>query len=231
MNDEDALEDLDALVRRTDEDRWLSSRYVADATARADLTALYAFDREITRAPQVASNPLIGEIRLTWWREAVEEAFGGGRVRRHPVVEALAGAARRGAFSRERLEAAIDARYDDLEPQPFADAAALDGWLDAAHGSIMVDVALRLDRATEPHALRAAARAWGLSRLDPARLPPGFERDAGLRDRLAVARADTARLSPYAFPAVAHATLVRRPDAGPFGRRWALWTAVLRGRI
>lgn len=231
MSDEEALDDLDALVRRADEDRWLSSRYVADAQARADLIALYAFDREITRAPQVASNPLIGEIRLTWWREALEEAFGDGRVRRHPVAEALADAARREAFTRERLEAAIDARYDDLEPQPFADAAALDAWLDAAHGSIMVEAALRSDRATDPHALRAAARAWGLSRLDPARLPAGFDREAGLRDRLEAARGASAGLSAQAFPAAAHAALVRRPAAGPFRRRWSLWTAVLRGRV
>jgi fused signal recognition particle receptor len=34
--------DLDALVRRVDPDRWLSSRFVADAALRADLIALLA---------------------------------------------------------------------------------------------------------------------------------------------------------------------------------------------
>lgn len=193
--------------------------------------ALYAFDREITRAPRVSSNALIGEIRLTWWREALEEAFGAGRVRRHPTVEALALAASRSSLSRERLEAAIDARYDDLEPEPFADEAAMDGWLDAAHGSVMVEAARRLDGSADPHGVRSAARAWGLSRLDSARLPADFDQAEGIRRRLAAARGEARQLSAAAFPAVAHAGLARAPEAGPFRKRWTLWTAVLTGRL
>ena len=67
-------DDLDSLIRRVDPDRWLSSRFVADAAARADVIALYAYDHELARAPRVASNPLLGEIRLAWWREMLDEA-------------------------------------------------------------------------------------------------------------------------------------------------------------
>ena len=65
-------EDLDALVARVDPDRWLSSRLIADPEARADAIAIYAYDHELARAPRVASNPLLGEIRLTWWREVLD---------------------------------------------------------------------------------------------------------------------------------------------------------------
>ena len=39
--------------------------------------AVYAFDYELARAPKVASNALMGEIRLTWWREVLDEVFEG----------------------------------------------------------------------------------------------------------------------------------------------------------
>nr|QQZ51740.1 squalene/phytoene synthase family protein [Phenylobacterium glaciei] len=81
MSEDDAHDpnDLDALVGRVDPDRWLSSRFISDAQARADVIALYAFDHELARAPRVASNPLMGEIRLTWWNEVLDEVFEGAR--------------------------------------------------------------------------------------------------------------------------------------------------------
>jgi phytoene synthase len=41
--------DLDALVRRMDPDRWLASRFIADRQARADVVALYAFNYQLAR--------------------------------------------------------------------------------------------------------------------------------------------------------------------------------------
>src|SRR5215470_6718194 len=99
--------DLDDLVRRIDPDRWLSSRFIADPAARADVVALYAFDHELARAPKVASNALMGEIRLTWWREALDEIFEGRPVRRHPIAEALADVVARRRLERAPLEAMI----------------------------------------------------------------------------------------------------------------------------
>ena len=47
MSDPEASEDLDGQVRRLDPERWLSSRFVADPQARADVVAIYAFDHEL----------------------------------------------------------------------------------------------------------------------------------------------------------------------------------------
>ena len=77
---------LDELIGRVDPDRWLASRFIADREARADVVALYAYDYELGRAAAVASNALIAEIRLTWWRETLEQIFAGGPVRRHPTA-------------------------------------------------------------------------------------------------------------------------------------------------
>src|SRR5437762_185405 len=95
--------DLDALIRRVDPDRWLSSRFIGQAAPRADVIALYAFDHELARAPRVASNALLGEMRLTWWREALEEIFEGRPVRQHPAAQALAAAVGRRGLQREPL--------------------------------------------------------------------------------------------------------------------------------
>ena len=84
-------DDLDDLIHRVDPDRWLSSRFVGDAGLRADVIAIYAYDHELARAPKVASNSILGEIRLTWWREMLDEAYEGRHVRHHPTAQALAG--------------------------------------------------------------------------------------------------------------------------------------------
>src|SRR6516165_3423881 len=152
-------EDLDALVRRVDPDRWLSSRFVADPEQRADVIALYAYDHELARAPRVASNSLLGEIRLTWWREALDEIFEGRAVRRHPTAQALAEAVRRRRLSREPLEAMIDARYRELDVQPMDEAEALEWARDTAGRAAELVVAV-LDPAGEPGLARDAAAAW-----------------------------------------------------------------------
>lgn len=225
------LGDIDALTRRVDPDRWLSSRYVADPERRADLIALYAYDHEITRAPRVVSTPLLGEIRLAWWRETLDEIYAGGRVRRHPAADALALAVRRRALPREFLETPLDARYDDLEPRRHADEASLNAWLDAAYGAVAGGAARLLDPAADPHAVQAAARAWGLSLLGSDGLPDGFNASSAIDAHLRASRKALVALSPAAFPAVAHATLARRPQQGALAKRLRLSWAVVRGQL
>ena len=105
------LDDLDASVRRNKPDHWLASRFIADPDARADVIALYAFDHELSRALAV-KEPLMAEIRLTWWSEAIGEIFEGRAVRRHPVTLALARAVAARGLPRDKLDAMIDGRFD-----------------------------------------------------------------------------------------------------------------------
>ena len=210
-------DDLDALVRRVDPDRWLSSRFIADPQARADVLALYAYDHELARAPRAASNPLLGEIRLTWWREALDEAFEGRPVRRHPTALALAAAVRRRGLPRGPLEAMIDARYRELDPSPMQADEALQ-WARGTAGTAAELAIQALDPAAEAGLGEAAGAFWALARRGGA--------PAGLRDE---ARAKARRLRPAAFPAVAHAAL---PVGGSeLGKRLRLTWAVARGRI
>jgi phytoene synthase len=218
--------DLDDLVRRTDPDRWLSSRFIGDLAARADVIALYAFDHELARAPKVTSNALLGEIRLTWWREALDEIFAGKPVRRHPTAEALAGAVVRRSLARERLETMIDARYRELDPEPMSEADALD-WARDTGGAAAQLAAQVLDPATDSKMAIAGGSAWALGKrldADPD-LRPTFLRV------IHAARSASRTLSVAAFPAVAHAALAGRPAKNDFARRLRLTIAVARGRV
>ena len=150
-------EDLDALVRRVDPDRWLSSRFIPDAETRADVVALYAFDYELRRAVEATTNPIMAEIRLTWWGEALDEIYAGGQVRRHPVVEALAQAAARRDVPRRLLDQAIEARLARAPDGSVAEAAAgaLDPEVDVAAVRVL---GAAWERQAADAAVRAAAR-------------------------------------------------------------------------
>jgi len=240
----DGAADLDSLVRRADPDRWLASRFIADTRTRADVIALYAFNNELARIAESVHEPLMGEIRLTWWREAVEEIFAGGAMRHHPVVEALAGAVRRRGLARAPLDAMIEARFADLEPEILAEEAALDGYLDGTAGAVMALGAAITAATADAEALRPVARAWGLAGLlrlrqaGVARLPARWDADrvrAAVLQALADARRGVGALPVEAFPAVAYATLARPYAAGrapsELEKRLRLTAATLTGRL
>ena len=236
-------EDFDRHVRRVDPERWLATRLIADPAARTEVLALYALDDELARIAPSVSQPMLGEIRLQWWREALERAAQGGAAD-HPVIEALAPALAVGRLAAAALDALIDAHARELDPRPFSDEAALVAWLDARFGSAMALAARLLEPRARSIDIAHAARAWGWSRLP--RLaeawearggslwPPGlFAADAPRRIRatLVEAQQEVRALPTAAFPAVAHAALSRRPDAPELVKRAALVWAAARGAV
>lgn len=234
-------ESLDDLVRRADPDRWLASRFIVDAAARADVIALYALNHELARVASSVREPLMGEIRLTWWREAMEEVAAGKPARKHPVVEAVTA----GGFPVAALEALPEGRFADLDNEPFADDAAVLAYLDGTAGAVMTLAARRLDERVVFEQVRGAARAFGLAGLwrvkgagGRSRLPSEWTKAdirAHIRAELTAARAEQRRLPVAAFPAVAYAALAKPyakgRDPGEFSKRMRLTLAVLRGHI
>jgi len=195
------LDDLDALVRRNKPDHWLASRFIADPDARADVIALYAFDHELSRALAV-KEPLMAEIRLTWWSEAIGEIFEGGAVRRHPVALALARAVAARGLPREGLDAMIDGRFELIETPAHATEAT-----EAA----LMSLALRVLGADSRSALPAAALRFGIG-------------DGDAANTAAIG------LPAAAFPAIAYAAL--KPEkGGSLSRRLQLLWIILRGRF
>src|SRR5262249_14399446 len=87
---EDAHAHCQALVRASDPDRFVATLF-APADRRAYMFALYAFNLEIARIGEIAHEPLAGEIRLQWWRDALT-GVSHGETSGHPVASALLGA-------------------------------------------------------------------------------------------------------------------------------------------
>jgi phytoene synthase len=218
-------DDLDDLIRRVDPDRWLSSRFIGDAARRADVIAIYAYDYELARAPKVTSNALLGEIRLTWWREMLDEAYEGRPVRRHPTAQALAAAIERRGLPREPLEAMIDARYRELDATPMKPNEALE-WARDTGGRAAELAAMILHPGGDAGPARAGGTAWALAQRSA-----GDRRLSAVAARALTGAAAAVRALPSAaFPAVAHAALVRKVRS-PLRDRLRLTWAVARGRI
>lgn len=123
----EALAPVGPLVRAHDRDRFLTALF-APAARRDSLLALYAFNYEVAKVREFAPEPLLGRMRLQWWRDAVAAIYAGARVPRHEVVAPLAAAIRERALTRAHIDRLIDAREADLEAGPPATLAALESF-------------------------------------------------------------------------------------------------------
>jgi phytoene synthase len=207
------LADLETQVRDADIDRWLSSRFVSDPRARADLIVLYAFEAELMAIPSRVTQPLLAEMRFAWWAEQMDGVFSGVARKGHPVLEALTDLVARHGLPRAPFDALIEAHIGRVHGEPHDLDAFYVGPMQLAaqvlagpgHDQAVVDAGrvralIQTGQANEARALRTAANA-GLKALPIA-----------------------------AFPAAAPAALTR-PDAPEFLKRLRLVAATATGRI
>ena len=116
-------------MRRHDPDRFLTALFAPEAR-RETLFVLYAFNHELARAREAASQPTVALIRLHWWREVVE-----GVEKRHEVATPLRRAIAAGELAAEDLLAMLDGREIEADPSiPTLDA--WHGYLLATGGSV-----------------------------------------------------------------------------------------------
>lgn len=151
-----------AEVRRHDRDRYLAALFAPDPERRA-LVALYAFNLEIAKVREAVTEPMLGEIRLQWWREALE-GIAAGTPRRHAVVLALADAAGRYDLSLPRMGRMIEARAFDLEDRQPEDMDALIAYAGGSAGELACLALEALGARDEAamHAGHALGVAWAL---------------------------------------------------------------------
>ena len=148
-------------VRDADADRYFSALF-APAPVRPLLFALYAFNAEVARVAETVREPMLGAIRLEWWRETAEGASK-GTPRNHDVARGLVALFAGGRIALADLEAVIAARAFDSSADYFADFAALENYLDATSGAVMRLAAQILGG--KPELTREAALAYGLTGL------------------------------------------------------------------
>jgi phytoene/squalene synthetase len=147
VTEESGIEYCLQQIRRYDRDRTLTV-LAAPQQAAADLAVLYAFNLEIALVRDSVTEPMLGRIRLQWWREALEGVYE-GNPRQHAVLQSLAALNARTPLTRTYFERLIDARETEFDEVIPADMAALESYADATSGDL----------------LRLAAEAAG---LDPA---------------------------------------------------------------
>lgn len=165
VQDDPAAAYCEAQVRRLDPDRHFCAM-LAPPDRRPDLFALYAFNQEIAATREQVSERMLGQIRLQWWREAIDGIYAGAP-RRHQVVQPLATAIARHGLDRALFDRMIDTREADLDDGPPADLAALERYAEGT-GSTLAGLALRTlgvaGSAAGP-AARAVGIAWALTGL------------------------------------------------------------------
>jgi phytoene synthase len=162
------------LVRAADRDRYLAA-LLAPRGPREGLMALYALDAELLGVRARITEPLAGEIRLQWWRDAIAALFGGaaeGEALGHPVLQALKPAIEAGRLPLDAFQNLIDARIFDLYDDPVASMAELEGYLGDTFGAVIQLSCLILSGGEDAgsgtaagHAGVAAGIAWVLRAL------------------------------------------------------------------
>lgn len=122
------------LVNRFDHDRYLTILYAPEKKRNA-LYGLYAFNYEISSIREAVSEPMLGEIRLQWWREAIDDIYQ-GKTRNHEIIPSLAAAVAENNLPRDMLMAVIEGRAQDLYDENPATMSELEDYLAITAGNL-----------------------------------------------------------------------------------------------
>jgi phytoene synthase len=196
---------------------------------RGDLIALTAFLGEVARIPEVVSEPMIGEIRLQWWQDAIEAGPAGTG---SPVADALLQTIGRHRLPLHDFQDLLQAHARVLAPDALATEQDLTAHLEATDAAAF-RMAARILGAGESSAgtslFSAAGQAYGRIRLLRA-LPTSLARGHSLPP-LAAGEADWgAALSPVLDAADAWLEEARgRVSAAPAAAVPAILPAALVG--
>ncbi|MHC5653534.1 phytoene/squalene synthase family protein [Stappia sp. ICDLI1TA098] len=146
-----------ALVRQFDFDRYISLLHVPEPK-RSALAALYAFNMEIARAREIVSDPMPGEIRFQWWRDALA-AEPGGDADQHPVAGAIRAAIATYNLPLGAFLDLIEARTFDLYDDPMPTIGDLEGYAGETSSALIQLAAIVLADGRDPGTSEAAGHA------------------------------------------------------------------------
>jgi phytoene synthase len=214
------------------EDVTLACAFIDDAAKRADVLALYAFLETLRDIPERVTDPLMGEIRLRWWYEAVEEIEQGRTVRYHPLTEVLKRLVETYRLDTKTLYGLIEGQMPLLTRGPLTTEAAMKV-ADAGEGTV-ARLAAAIVEPENKAGLEAPARFYGMAHLKARRgLSDAGDAELGhlRRDAGAAMKGLSTRLAPLALPAVLATQLWQGRPHGPLAKRVKLMSSFLTGRI
>jgi len=228
--------EFDARLKRSDENRWLATRYAPEA-GRQLLVAVYLLHQELQRALQV-SEPMLGKIRIQWWRETLEQVAGKGAVRRHDLAEELARVTKDRADLVAPMNELVD-RFDDIVDDHLHAGGHDTGDTHvqrhlAAEASLARLAGLALDPSTKREHLDALSRC---GEAYPAVLAKLSDAD----QRWEAAQRAARRLPHHLWPAIVHLAAARDPyrtadsprtaAKAPLLKRWRTLSAMFSRRL
>ena len=147
-----------AVTTIDDPERALALSY-APADRRAALHALFTLDAALGQVLQTTREPMVGQMRLAWWREALER-LDGAPPPAEPVLQALAADVLPLAVTGAELARMVDgweALLGAIDARTIEDHGRLRG------GVLFEQAGLVLDACSDP--LSEAGRGWALADL------------------------------------------------------------------
>lgn len=246
------------MARLREPDRYLAA-LLAPRAVRTDLVALAAYSAELLHARDIVRDPMIGEIRLQWWRDALQVLARGERTA-NPVADALGAAMLRHNLAPALLQVPIEARSRELQAIAGADASSdvIGADAEAALFKAALSILTLPVLATSDAACADAGVAYSIARQgNSARLAMlaqsgrSIEGMQAIRNRareaLAAVRGRVGELGSRALvaflPLVMVEPYLRAQEQGnadqsghlayvtPLRRTWRIWCAKWRGQI
>jgi len=145
------------LLQRDDPDRYYACLF-APEDKRGSLFALYAFSLELARIREIVSEPMIGEIRMQWWRDALA-GEGRGEVNANPVAAALLETVQKYNLPIQALRDLIEGRSFDLYDDPMLTRVDLEGYCGETCSSLIRLASLVLADGRDPQGAEACGHA------------------------------------------------------------------------
>ncbi len=195
-------------VRLGDRDAWLASLFVP-ADKRRHVLALHAFALEIGEVRAKVKEALAGELRLQWWRDAIEgEAR--GDVGGHPVAAALLDTVQTCRLPLDVLTDLIEAHRFDLYDEAMPTLHHWESYCEQTAAALIRLASIVLTGKPEPGGIGAASHAGvalsvrrQLSELWADRRPVFIPADLLARHGLGAADIEAGVLTPPVAAALA----------------------------
>ncbi len=243
-----------AQLKEVDPDRCRAAVFGAKVQREA-LELLYAFHYELAKVPELVSEPMIGQIRYQWWRDALAEIYERRAVRQHEIATPLAALLTSRDIPRFWCDQLIDGRERDLDSTPFGSLAEAKGYCRQTSG-VLMQIAVKVLGAEPNEAVLDLGESWGLT---------GLARSYGYYDKgmlslidyrdicqeaarqYETAQAGLGELQSQAFPALAYGALISKylkklthkshdpasqmVSYSPLAKRLDLLGAVIKGKV
>ena len=154
-------------VRRYDWDRFLFTLF-APMEVREDIYTLLAFNAEISKIGGIVSEPLLGQMRIQWWQDVIDQIYDGSfrGFRGHYIADHLPNLIRRHSLTKSLIDQLIEARSSEFTEWPPKNKEAL---IEYIFGISAVPNILLLEIIGNQAGLEEKATdlgiAWGLTNL------------------------------------------------------------------